>query len=101
MTHPRGVLFNDWAFVEVRCHVMRCRTDQLHAALVRTVIGLGPGECRKKGMMNIDDSILVGPLMQESNWIVCFRLQLLEAESLPPRVLKERRCANVRGNRPS
>ena len=41
MGHALGFLFDDWTFVEIGGDVVRRRPDQLDAAFMRLVIGLG------------------------------------------------------------
>src|SRR5262245_60535432 len=42
MRHPFGFLLDDRSFIEIRRHVMRGRADQLHAALMRLMVGFCP-----------------------------------------------------------
>ena len=48
------VLRDDRPFVEVGGHVMGGRPDQLHAALVRLVIGLGALEAGQERVVDVD-----------------------------------------------
>lgn len=36
------VLLDDGTFVQIFRHIVRCGTDELHATLVRLMVGLGP-----------------------------------------------------------
>lgn len=40
MAHAFRLLPDDWAFIEIACHVVGSRPDQLDPALVRLVVGL-------------------------------------------------------------
>ena len=54
MAYPLDVLLDDRSFIERGGDVVRCRADQLHAALMRLVIGFGAFEAGQKRMMDID-----------------------------------------------
>src|SRR5690242_18979972 len=54
MTDALDVLIDNRSFVEVARDVMRSRADQLHAALMGLMIGLGALESRQEGVMNVD-----------------------------------------------
>ena len=54
MVHAGHVLFNDGAFVQVSGHVVGGGTDELHATVVRLVIGLGAFEAGQKAVVNVD-----------------------------------------------
>lgn len=51
MRDPLNILLNDRSLIEVGCHVMRRRTDQLNASLMGLVIWLGPFEPWQKRMV--------------------------------------------------
>lgn len=50
------VLFNDRSFIQITGNVVGGCTDQLHAALIRLVIGLCSFESWEEGVMDIDAS---------------------------------------------
>src|SRR5258708_722188 len=51
---PLDFLLDDGPFIQIGRHIMRGRTDQLHASIKSLVIGLGPLETRQKRVVNID-----------------------------------------------
>src|SRR5690606_21424985 len=55
MGDAHRVLLDDRAFVQVCRHVMRRRADQLYAALIGLLVGIGALEARQEGMVDIDD----------------------------------------------
>jgi hypothetical protein len=55
MTHDSTHLFNDWTLVEIQTRVMSRRANEFDTSFVCTMIGLGSHECRKEGMMNVND----------------------------------------------
>ena len=48
-------LFNDGSLVERGNHVMRCRADQFHAALISQFVRFGADEAWQERVMNVDD----------------------------------------------
>ena len=54
------VLLDDRALVEVGCDVVRRRPDELHAAVVRLVVGLGALEARQERVVDVDGAALEG-----------------------------------------
>ena len=54
MTDALDILFDNRTFVEVGCHIMCCRADDLHPARMGLMIGLGAFEAGKETVMNID-----------------------------------------------
>jgi len=56
MRYRLDILMNDRTFVEVGSHIMRSRTDHLHAAGVSLVIRFGALEARQEAVMNVDAS---------------------------------------------
>ena len=56
MRHALAFLLNDRAFVKLCGDIMSGRADQLHAALMRLMVGLGPFEAGQEGVVNIDDT---------------------------------------------
>jgi hypothetical protein len=56
MIHPHDILLDDRALVEIRGHEVRRRADDLHAPLVRLVVGLRALETREEGVVDVDDA---------------------------------------------
>src|SRR3546814_12597660 len=52
MGDTHRVLLDDRAFVQVCRHVMRRRADQLYAALVGLLVGIGTLEARQDGVVD-------------------------------------------------
>lgn len=55
MGHTDKVLFNDRAFIQNGCHIMRRCPNQLDPTLMRLAVRVGSLERWEKGMMDIDD----------------------------------------------
>ncbi len=69
MRDPFNILFNDRPLVEIGRYVMRRRTDQLDASLMRLVVRFGALEPRQEGVMNVDAAprqLCRKPVRQES-----------------------------------
>src|SRR4051812_45089984 len=54
VTYTLDILFDDRTFIERRGHVMRGRANELHAALMRLMVGLRTFESRQKRMVDVD-----------------------------------------------
>ena len=54
MANRFHILMDDGAFIEVGRHVVRRGADQLHAARVGLMIGLGALETRQERMVDVD-----------------------------------------------
>jgi len=60
------LLGDDRALVEIGSHVVRGRSDDLHAAFVGLGVGARPGELRKERMMDVDHPAF--PRVDEPGW---------------------------------
>ena len=54
MVNTDSVLLDDGSLIEISRDVVRSCTDHLHSPVFRLLIGPGPDEGRKEGMMNVD-----------------------------------------------
>ncbi len=54
MIHARHVLLDDRAFVQIRGDVMRRRADDLDAARMGLMVGLGALEAGQEAVMDVD-----------------------------------------------
>jgi hypothetical protein len=48
------LLLDDRPFVQIRCHVVRGRADQLHPAVEGLVVGLGAFEAGQERVVDVD-----------------------------------------------
>jgi hypothetical protein len=55
MIDALGLLLDNRPFIKIRRHVMRRRSDQLHATRVRLMIGFRALEAGQEAVMNVDD----------------------------------------------
>jgi hypothetical protein len=54
MRNSLNVLLDDRALIQVRGDVVGRSANQLHSALMRLMVWLGPLEARQKRMMDVD-----------------------------------------------
>ena len=89
MVHTSDILFNDRAFVQIRCDVMGCGTNEFHPPVMCLVVGLGAFEAGQKRVVDIDSSArqIAAQVVAQNLHVTCqhyqFGLLILNDFKLP------------------